>query len=161
MRRTALAVAAILTIAAGLAVHAFAPDGFWSDAAGDALYAGLIFLLVAFVLVRAPWLAAALALAWCVEVELFQLTGLPEAWGIAFRPLMLVFGTVFSPWDLLFYAVGVVVAALGDAGVRAVVGPGRPVVGSGHPVVGSGHPVVGSRRPVVGGADPDPLGDVS
>src|SRR5690606_20338657 len=66
VRRIALAVAAILTIAAGLAVHAFAPDGFWSDAAGDALYAGLIYLLVAFVLVRAPWLAAALALAWCV-----------------------------------------------------------------------------------------------
>jgi hypothetical protein len=119
-RRATLSVTAAAVIVCGLLVHAFAPDGFLSDAAGDALYAVLIHLLVAF---AAPGLrpckAGAIALAWCTAVELFQLTGLPELWGSAFRPLMLVFGTVFSPWDLLFYAVGVAVAAAIDSVVTA------------------------------------------
>lgn len=115
MRRLILALAGIVVVIAGLSVHAFAPDGFVSDAAGDALYAVLIYLLVAFLAPRwASWATGSVALAWCVAVELFQLTGLPEQWGAAFRPLMLVFGTVFSPSDLLFYALGVAVAAIVD-----------------------------------------------
>lgn len=119
MRRRILALAGIVVVVAGLSVHAFAPDGFVSDAAGDALYAALIYLLVAFLAPRwASWATGSVALAWCVAVELFQLTGLPEQWGAAFRPLMLVFGTVFSPSDLLFYALGVAVAVVVDAAVR-------------------------------------------
>lgn len=119
MRRLILALAGIVVVVAGLSVHAFAPDGFVSDAAGDALYAALIYLLVAFLAPRwASWATGSVALAWCVAVELFQLTGLPEQWGAAFRPLMLVFGTVFSPSDLLFYALGVAVAVVVDAAVR-------------------------------------------
>jgi len=115
MRRLILALACIVVVVAGLSVHTFAPDGFVSDAAGDALYAALIYLLVAFLAPGwASWATGSVALAWCVAVELFQLTGFPEQWGAAFRPLMLVFGTVFSPSDLLFYALGVAVAAVVD-----------------------------------------------
>ncbi|MBO3664126.1 ribosomal maturation YjgA family protein [Microbacterium stercoris] len=78
-RRAAVVAAAILVVAAGLAVSELAPAGFLSDAAGDALYAALIYLLAAFLVPRAaPWKPAAGALAWCTAIELFQLTGLPE-----------------------------------------------------------------------------------
>ncbi|GGH48048.1 hypothetical protein GCM10010921_25220 [Microbacterium album] len=104
---------------AGLSVHALAPDGFVSDAAGDALYAALIFALGVCVAPRAPsWGVAAVALAWCTAVELFQLTGLPEAWGAAFRPLTLVFGTVFAAEDLVMYALGIAAASGIDVLVR-------------------------------------------
>jgi hypothetical protein len=108
MRRLALALIAVLTVVAGLVVHTFAPESFVSDATGDVLYAVLIVLLVAFVVPRAPWWA----------VELLQLTTLPAEWGSAFRPLSLVFGTTFSPWDLLWYTAGVALAAGTDGIVR-------------------------------------------
>ncbi|WP_156761285.1 DUF2809 domain-containing protein [Microbacterium karelineae] len=119
MRRLVLAVAAVVVIAAGLSVHTFAPDGFASDAAGDALYAALIHLLVAFLAPRWPsWRSGSVAVAWCVAIELFQVTGLPAQWGAAFRPLMLVFGTVFSASDLVFYALGIGAAAAVDVIIR-------------------------------------------
>jgi hypothetical protein len=104
MRRILLAVAAIVTIAVGLGVHALG-SGFAADAAGDALYAVLIYLLAASVLRRGAWI---LALAWCIGVEFFQLTGRPAAWG---SPWTLAFGSGFAWTDLLFYAVGVTLAA--------------------------------------------------
>lgn len=107
MRRTLLAVAAIVTIAAGLGVHALG-SGFLADALGDLLYAVLIYLLAAIVLRRGAWI---LALAWCVGVELFQLTGWPAAWG---SPWTLVFGSGFAWTDLVFYAMGVALAAGAD-----------------------------------------------
>ena len=120
-RRAAAVVAAILVVAAGLAVSELAPAGFLSDAAGDALYAALIYVLAVSLIPRAaPWRPALGALAWCTAVELFQLTGLPEAWGATWRPLMLVFGNVFAVTDLIFYALGVALACAVDAaaGVR-------------------------------------------
>lgn len=131
MRRVALAVAAALTVVAGLAVHTALPASAASDAAGDALYAVLVYLLAALVRPRArPPLVGAVALAWCAAVELLQLTGLPEQWGAAFPPLVLVFGTVFSAADLAWYAAGVAVAAGADAAVRAVRAPGRRPTGA-------------------------------
>lgn len=125
MRRLVLALAAVVVTGVGLAVHAFAPDGFASDAAGDALYAALIYLLAALLTPRWPsWGSGSVALAWCVAVELLQLTGLPEQWGAEFRPLMLVFGTVFSATDLAFYALGVALAAGLDAVIRRSRGRG-------------------------------------
>ncbi|WP_119696399.1 DUF2809 domain-containing protein [Microbacterium halotolerans] len=119
MRRFLLALVAFCVIAAGLAVHALAPDGFVGDAAGDALYAVLIYLLVAFVFPRWPvWASGGVALAWCTAIEFFQLTGLPELWGMAFRPLMLVFGTVFSWWDIVMYSAGVAIAVVVDSIIR-------------------------------------------
>lgn len=105
-----------LTIAAGLAVHSFAPDGAASDIAGDALYAVAVYLAVVLVVPRLRVPAVALiAAVWCTVVELFQLTGIPLALGAAFSPVMLVLGTVFDARDLVIYLVAVAVAALVDA----------------------------------------------
>ncbi|REJ07684.1 DUF2809 domain-containing protein [Microbacterium bovistercoris] len=112
-RRLLLALAAVATVAAGLAVHFLAPAGPVSDAVGDVLYAALIALLVAFVAPCARWrVTAAVALGWCVGVELLQLTPLPSQWAASFPPLRLVFGTGFSLWDLLWYAVGVALVVI-------------------------------------------------
>ncbi|MGO1410215.1 MAG: DUF2809 domain-containing protein [Microbacterium sp.] len=119
MRRVLLAFTAFCVIAAGLAVHTLAPDGFVSDATGDALYAVLIYLLVAFAAPRWPvWASGGVALAWCTAIEFFQLTGLPEQWGATFRLLTLVFGTVFSWWDIVMYAAGIVLAVVVDSVIR-------------------------------------------
>ncbi|SEB58921.1 Protein of unknown function [Paramicrobacterium humi] len=92
-----------------------------ADVVGDVLYAALIYLLVAALLPRAPQIVpAAVAIVWCVAIEFFQLTGLPEQWGLAFRPAMLVFGTVFSPVDIACYVAGIVGVALCDAAVAHV-----------------------------------------
>ena len=62
VRRVIAVSAGVLVVFAGLAVHLLAPDGFASDAAGDALYAALIYLLgVALAPRAAAWLLAASA----------------------------------------------------------------------------------------------------
>ncbi|MFC4140442.1 MULTISPECIES: DUF2809 domain-containing protein [unclassified Microbacterium] len=102
-----------MTVAAGLAVHFLAPAGPVSDALGDVLYAALIALLVAFVAPRARcWATGVIALAWCVGVELLQLTPLPSRWAVSFPPLRLAFGTGFSALDLFWYAAGVVLVVI-------------------------------------------------
>ncbi|HWI30386.1 MAG TPA: DUF2809 domain-containing protein [Microbacterium sp.] len=126
-RVVALALGTIV-VAAGLVVHAFFPGGFTSDAVGDILYAVLMYLLVVLVAPRAhPLLAGAIALAWCAAVEFFQLTGLPEAWAVAFPPLVLVFGTVFGAQDLAMYAVGIAGASVLDLVIKSLAGSGRRV----------------------------------
>ena len=108
-------------VVAGLAVHGALPDVAATDIAGDALYAAAAYLAIVVVAPRlSPLVVGVIAAAWCVGVELFQLTGLPLAWGAVFTPAMLVFGTVFDPRDLAVYLVTVAIAAGVDAGVRAV-----------------------------------------
>ncbi|MFC0672996.1 ribosomal maturation YjgA family protein [Brachybacterium hainanense] len=120
MRRLVLALLAVVTVAAGLAVHRLAPEGFAGDAAGDVLYAALIVLLLALLAPHAPWWAtAAGALAWCGGVELLQLTALPARWGAAFPPFRLVLGTTFSPWDLLWYVLGAALVGGADGLLRS------------------------------------------
>ncbi|ODT40214.1 MAG: hypothetical protein ABS62_10945 [Microbacterium sp. SCN 70-200] len=118
-RRVALA-AVVLIVAAGLAVHFALPDTDVTDIAGDALYVAAVY---AFVVVLAPrWppaIVGALVLAWTVGIELFQLTGLPAAWGSHFTPFMLVLGTVFDARDLLVYAVAAVLVTAVDLVVAA------------------------------------------
>ncbi|MFB8386956.1 DUF2809 domain-containing protein [Microbacterium sp. NPDC055910] len=114
-RRIAAAVALAAVVATGLAVHTLLPDIPATDIAGDALYAVAAY---AFVMVLAPrWhplAAAGLAAAWCVAVELFQLTGVPLALGAEFPPVMLVLGTVFDARDLVVYVAAIVVAVVID-----------------------------------------------
>jgi len=89
----------------GAGVH-HEPGG--TDIAGDALYAVAAYLAVVLIAPRLPPIAAgAVAAAWCVGVELFQLTGLPLAWTAHFAPAMLVLGTVFDARDLLVYVLTV------------------------------------------------------
>jgi putative Ca2+/H+ antiporter (TMEM165/GDT1 family) len=117
LRRRALpAVAAVLTVAAGLSVRSVL-GGDLAKYAGDALYALLIFWLVLVVAPRTrAWVAAVVALAVSVAVELFQLTGIPAELGEHTTLARLVLGTTFNAPDLPFYVVG---AALGWALHRA------------------------------------------
>lgn len=117
-RRTLLTLAALATVAAGLIVHGTvhsAAGGF----AGDALYAVLIFLLVA---VLAPRTSSAIvggaAFALCSAVEVFQLTGVPAYLSAAIPGAALVLGSTFQWVDLLAYAIGAALAVAVDAGVR-------------------------------------------
>ena len=120
-RRLVAALLLVVTVAAGLLVHGVLSDTAATDIAGDALYAVAAYLAVVLIAPRLPALAAgAIAAAWCVAVELFQLTGLPLAWGAQFAPVMLVLGTVFDARDLLVYVVTIVLATAVDALARRV-----------------------------------------
>ncbi|GAA5097054.1 hypothetical protein GCM10025760_30760 [Microbacterium yannicii] len=120
-RRVTAGVLLILTIAAGLLVHGALPDAAATDIAGDALYAVAAYLAVVLIAPRLPPVAAgAIAAAWCTAVELFQLTGLPLAWGAQLPPVMLVLGTVFDARDLVVYLATIALAAALDVGIRAI-----------------------------------------
>lgn len=115
-----------LVVVAGLGVHALLPNSAFSDIAGDVLYSFVAYLTVVILAPRArPLATAAVALAWCVAVELFQLTGIPLQAGAAFSPAMLVLGTVFDPRDLVVAVVAVSAAALVDVAVHTVTRPRR------------------------------------
>ena len=105
-RRAVPAVAALLTVAAGLSVRSVL-TGDVAKYAGDALYALLIFWLVLVVAPRTRgWVAAVVACGFSVAVELFQLTGVPATLGAHSTLARLVLGTTFNAPDLPFYAVG-------------------------------------------------------
>lgn len=116
----------VVVIAGGLAVHALLPDTAGSDIAGDALYAAAAYLAVVLLAPGlTPLAVGAIAGAWCVAVELFQLTGLPLEWGATFRPAMLLLGTVFDPRDVAVYLVTVGMLTLADALATAAARRGR------------------------------------
>lgn len=102
-------------------MHFVLPDSHATDIAGDALYAVVVYAgLVLSVPRWQPVAVGALAAGWCIAVELFQLTGLPERWGARFTPVMLVLGTVFDPRDLVVYIVVVAVTVLIDLALRRI-----------------------------------------
>jgi len=100
-------------------VHLALPDTAASDIAGDVLYTALIYALVAALVPRlsAP-VVGAITAGWCLAIELFQLTGIPNELGAVFPPAVLVLGTVFDPRDVLIAAVVSAVATAGDLIVR-------------------------------------------
>lgn len=108
-RATALIGAVVVVAGLATARYGSGPVG---DALGDALYAVLVLLLVALAL---PRLArpgqAAVAAGLCWAVELAQATGGPAAAVAAWPPLRYLLGTTFVATDLLWYAVGVLVAS--------------------------------------------------
>lgn len=110
-RRVILLLAAGGVLVSGLAVHA----GMRTDLGGvlgDILYAVLIYLLAAAVLVRARALAPGIvALVFCFGVELLQLAGPPPE-------LALVLGSTFQAGDLLAYTAGVGLTAAVDTMLR-------------------------------------------
>lgn len=105
-RRLAAAVAAAVTVGAGLGLRA-AMAGDVAKYGGDALYT---LLLVALVVLVAPsvraWKAAAVALAVSWGVEFLQLSGVPAELSRHSVAARLVLGSTFGPQDLLWYAVG-------------------------------------------------------
>jgi hypothetical protein len=105
-RRSALAAVSVATVALGLAVH-FRGGSAAADPAADALYAVLIYLLVALLRPRThSVIVAAIALGFCVAIELFQLTGVP------------VMLSDITPMARLVYTAGVVVVASIDQAFR-------------------------------------------
>jgi hypothetical protein len=119
VRRIAAAGALGAIVAAGLVVHGLLPDSAATDIAGDALYAVAIYAGLVVLLGRTKSaIVAALAAAWCIAVELLQLTGVPRALAEGFAPLALVFGTGFHARDLVVYVAAVAVAAIVDTAVR-------------------------------------------
>lgn len=113
-RRSWLLILAAATIAVGLTTH-FLGSGPFADLAGDALYAVMVYLVIAFVFPRTSVLVVGLsALGICVLIELFQLTGLPAVWAESFWPIRLVLGAGFDAVDLIAYAAGAGFAAACD-----------------------------------------------
>ncbi len=111
-------LACLVTLVAGLAVHA-GPSNAFSDKAGDVLYAALATLGVWWLAPPAPRrLLGAVAFAWCLCVELLQLTGIPRAAADVLPASRLVLGTGFDALDLPAYAVGVVLALAVVTAVR-------------------------------------------
>lgn len=122
-RRNALFLGAFCVILCGLALHFLVPGDFASLSA-DALYAALVYLVLALVLPRAGqhWLALT-AFALSAFVELAQLTGIPGQLAVGFPPSRLLLGTTFSALDLVAYAAGAAAAWLVDrtlSGARGV-----------------------------------------
>ena len=80
---------------------------------GDALYAAMLFMLL---LVFAPRLtlakAALIGFGLVVLIELFQQTGIPLAMrsheNSLIQLMALLLGTTFNYWDLVSYAIGIV-----------------------------------------------------
>ncbi|WP_447913964.1 ribosomal maturation YjgA family protein [Microbacterium phyllosphaerae] len=124
-RRRRLLIAAALVIVIGLAVHLIG-SGPVADFAGDALYAVMIYLVIATVFARArSWVVGTAAIVVCTLIEVFQLTGLPGVWAEAFWPVRLVLGAGFDARDLIAYAVGAIAATVWDPAARRRALPGR------------------------------------
>ncbi|MGW0587074.1 ribosomal maturation YjgA family protein [Streptosporangium sp. NPDC002607] len=109
--RLLAALAAALTIAAGLTVRAVA-GGWFGKYAGDALYTVLVYALIVLVWPRiTPARAALGALAFSWAVELAQLTPVPAALSEVSAVARLVLGSTFSAADLVAYAAGAALVA--------------------------------------------------
>ncbi|MFF1632284.1 DUF2809 domain-containing protein [Leifsonia sp. NPDC058248] len=116
-RRAALIIAAVAACVVGLTVHEFAGNAAGAFT-GDALYSVLIYALLGTLVPRTPAVViGGLALAACVAVELFQLTGLPSQISAAVPGAELVLGSTFQVIDLLAYAFGAAGAAFVDTAI--------------------------------------------
>lgn len=109
-----MGIAGLMIVVLGLGIRTFG-DGAWTGPAGDALYAVLVYVLVALLVPGKPkLLVAAAAVTACAMIELFQLTGLPAELGQSWPPIRLVLGTTFGTADLLAYAGGAALAYAAD-----------------------------------------------
>ncbi|MBB5075360.1 ribosomal maturation YjgA family protein [Nonomuraea endophytica] len=103
MPRRPIALAAVLTVAAGLGVRALL-SGPFAKYSGDALYTVLIYLVIVFIRPHVrPWTAALLACGLSWAIEFAQIAGIPTV----LRPLL---GSTFNPPDLFWYAAGATLA---------------------------------------------------
>jgi len=111
--------AALITVALGLAARALLA-GLLAKVLGVMLWATLIYVLTVFV---APHVSVARAtvVALCISfvVETAQLTPGPAWLSEKHVLFQLVFGTIFSVWDLPMYAGGVLLGAFIHRAARA------------------------------------------
>ena len=113
-RRARLARALVVIVLGGLSVSHFW-HGSVPGLVGDALYAVMVFLLVALAAPRTRAVAVGgIAFGLCVIIELAQLTGVSAAVVQAWWPARYLLGTTFQSLDLVAYAVGAGSAALLD-----------------------------------------------
>lgn len=119
-RRLCAGLLVVPVIGLGLAAR-FLGAGLVADLSGGVLYAVLIYVLLVFVRPRAGYLSnAAIALAFCIAVELLQITTIPATLGAAFPPIQLVLGSTFAPLDLLAYLIGTALATGADALIGSI-----------------------------------------
>ena len=110
--RLLLAAAAAAVTVVGLVVSTTG-SGPLADPAGDALYAALVYLVLAFCAPRARrGVLAATAFGLCALIELAQLTGLPATLVERWDPVRYLLGTTFNAVDLFAYAAGAVAGAV-------------------------------------------------
>jgi hypothetical protein len=106
----------LLIMVSGLALRGFGFNlglsAFVVKYGGSALWAAMVFVLVAMAASHASRLNVALiSAAIAVGVELFRLVHAP--WLDAFRltlPGALLLGRIFSPWNMLAYGIGIILA---------------------------------------------------
>ena len=121
--RVVFAALAIGTIGLGLLVHSYACEmpRAVQDKLGDGLWATMVVWWVGVVVPRASvWSRSLVALAFCWTVEASQLSHAP--WLEVTRATALgrlVLGSGFDAGDLGAYALGVLVAAIGETIVRS------------------------------------------
>ena len=130
-RRFRLVAAVLAVIAAGIGVR-YLPLGLPREVvkyAGSVLWGAMVYGLVAFLRpTTAVGRLAAAALALAGLVELFRLVHTPELDAFRLtRAGQLLLGRVFSPWNILAYAVGIGLAAALDAGIRRLAGRRRNI----------------------------------
>lgn len=119
MKRRALLIVAV--IVAGLSLRAFGLKAGLPIVivkyGGSLLWATMVYLLIALVVRRRRWpLLAGAAMTIAISVEAFRLYHAP--WLDAFRltlPGALLLGRIFSLWNIVAYAAGVVLGAVVDA----------------------------------------------
>jgi hypothetical protein len=119
-RRVLLALIGVTIVLGGLS--RLVPLGmlWWDKHTGDVAYAACASLGIALLWNRLPAsIPSAIALALCIAIECFQLTGIPlqlnRSDSLPIRVFAyLVLGSGFSWWDIFSYAVGVVLAAVRD-----------------------------------------------
>lgn len=125
-QRTFYLIFAVLMVLAGVASRAFHSGAPLLDKyLGDALYAILIYILIG-----AGWPDMAIkrralaAFALVGAIEVFQITGVPARLARSGSPALkiaaIVLGTKFSWYDLLAYAVGILVVCLLEWKLRDV-----------------------------------------
>jgi hypothetical protein len=111
VNRRLLACLVVLTIALGAASRLL-PIGnaIWDKSVGDAAYAIMIFFMVAFARPRErSTVIGVVAVALCIAIESFQLTGIPARLP---RVLQILLGTRFAWHDVACYVVGGLLATL-------------------------------------------------
>ena len=113
----------VAVVICGLTLRAFGRSlglpAFIVKYGGSLLWATMVFLLVAILMRRLrPWQSAAAAMVIAVAVELFRLYH--ASWLDAFRltlPGALLLGRIFSAWNIVAYAIGILLGLLLDDGI--------------------------------------------
>jgi len=79
----------------------------WDKSLGDVAYAAAVYLVLLLLLPRrSPLALGIMAMLFCIAIECFKFTGLPNRW--AASPISrVIFGTTFSWHNLACYAIAI------------------------------------------------------